>query len=322
MPKLRLSFSGLCTFVLDPPLSTFAFQESPSEPATLSSVTILLQRLTRSRQLSNHVNLRPEVLDQHFPLLEFNLKDQPKRKKTSTDRRADFHCLPDDLGNMTKGVCLLNGEDLTVFHEGDKTPLTFSTLRPANPTNPQLTEEEEKSLFWMVSLEDALPGNATLDPRLIETQPGSNQPILARIRLTEGTLKTRDLTDLPYTIGGSVAPSRLNRRIATAFEVEMDVQSPVEITMLANRNGAEAERRLVLVSADGGDLEVGIANMEIDRFIGFDPASAPRVEADFEVYADLLARPLERDQPRPFLRQAGFGNSSGQGVSGCAPSGG
>jgi hypothetical protein len=306
MPTLRLSLSGLCTFVFDPPL-----QETG---ATSRKLTILLQRLTRARPLSNRVNLQPEVLDQHFPLLDFNLRDLQEGS-----RKADFHCFPDAAGRMTRGVCLLNGEDLSILVDGVKTegrPLTFSLAEPANLDNPSPLEQE--SLFWMAALEDARPG-AALDRRLFETAPGSNQPILARVQVTEGRLKTRELTDLPFTVAGSVGATRLNRRIATAFELEMHFEKTVKIEMVANRNGRTTRSSLVLAPAGGGDLEAGIANMEIDRFIGMDPASGPRVEADFEVYSDLLANPPGRGEPRPFLRQAGAGISSGQGLSGCAP---
>lgn len=308
MPMLRLSFSGLCTLAFDPPL-----QETGT---TLTEVTVLLQRLTRARPLSNRVNLQPEVLDQHFPLLEFNLANL----RPESTRRADFHCFPDAEGRMTRGVCLLNGEDLTILREGvarQGSPIEFSKKEPVKLDDPSPVEQE--SLFWLASLEDALPGQAALKPKLLATPPGSNQPILARVRLTEGKLKTRELTDLPFTIGGSRNPSALNRRIATTFELEVYFQNTVAIQMVANRNGRTTSSRLVLASAGGEDVQVGIANIEINRFIGMDPASGPRVEADFEVHLDLLANPPGQGQPRPFLRSTSPGNSSGQGMSGCVP---
>ncbi|HEV2851557.1 MAG TPA: hypothetical protein VHC97_02020 [Thermoanaerobaculia bacterium] len=312
MSTLRLSFSGLCTFVFDPPLG--------GDGSARREATVLLQRLTRARALANQVNLQPEVIDQHFPLLEFNLADlQPE-----STRRADFHCFPDAAGRMTRGVCLLNGEDLTIGAEGRELAggLSFSRQAPKDLANPQLSEEEQASLFWMVTLEDAVPGNAALNPKLLGTDPGSNQPILARVKLTEGRLRTRELTDSPYTVAGSKGSSSLNRRVATAFELEVDCGSKVRIRMVSHRNGSKTERALVLAAAGGGDVEVGIANMEIDRYVGLDAAAGPRVEADFEVYSDLLANPPAKGEPRPFLSNVSPGNSSGMGgVSGCVPVG-
>src|SRR4051794_30630734 len=99
--QLRVSFSGLCLFDFDPPLS------GGVKP---TKANVLLQRLTRARPLSGPANAQPEALDQHFPLLAFNLADWSSK----STRRPDFHCLPDATGRMTKGVCLLNGEDVTL----------------------------------------------------------------------------------------------------------------------------------------------------------------------------------------------------------------
>ena len=108
-PQLRVSFSGLCLFDFNPPLSG---EVKPT------NAKVLLQRLTRARPLAQTVNAQPEVLDQHFPLLEFNLADW----SPSSTRKADFHCLPDATGKMTKGVCLLNGEDVTIHPDGAPEP--------------------------------------------------------------------------------------------------------------------------------------------------------------------------------------------------------
>src|SRR6476661_6751265 len=106
MPMLRITFSGLCTFIFDRPL-----RESPRP----SEVTVLLQRLTQARELKNRMSARTEILDQHFPLLSFFLTDYDGKAST---RFADVHCLPDANGRMTKGACLLNGEDLTILLDG------------------------------------------------------------------------------------------------------------------------------------------------------------------------------------------------------------
>ena len=322
MPTLRLSFSGLCTFVFDPPLDPFVFESGPKLPdAALTEATVLLQRLTRSRLLSNQVNLQNEVLDQHFPLLEFNLSDY----QADSTRSPNFHCSPavDADGRtkneMTRGVCLLNGEELTITGDGEALdPLRFARLKPAKPADPQVSEEERKSLFWMATLDDAVPG-AALNPTLLATSPASNQPILAKVHLTKGRLTTRELTDFAYTLATSGGTSNLNRRVATSFELEMEFQEKVTFNMVANRKGKTTNEQLVLAPKYGDTVQVGIVNMEIDRFIGLDPTTAPRVQADFEVYFDLLQEPIAQ---RPFLQLAARDNSSTQGgISSCAPSG-
>jgi hypothetical protein len=308
-PQLRVSFSGLCLFDFNPPLSG---EVKPT------NAKVLLQRLTRARPLSQVANAQPEVLDQHFPLLEFNLADW----SPSSTRKADFHCLPDATGKMTKGVCLLNGEDVTIHPDGAPEPQTsalrLSRSRPQEEIDPQSPEDRD-TLWWMATLDEVFPSNP-LDSRIRDTAPGSNQPILARVMLNQGYLKTRELTNSPCTIVGA-GPSSFNRRVATSFALEINCQSMVEIRMTAMRNGRRTASKLVLYSKDGADLEIGVSNMEIDRFIGMDPADGPRAQGDFATFANLLQNPIEG--PKPFLREASPGNSSGCcGRANCLVTGG
>jgi hypothetical protein len=308
-PQLRVSFSGLCLFVFNPPLS------GDVKP---TKANVLLQRLTRAQPLSQTTNAQPEVLDQHFPLLEFNLADW----SPSSTRKADFHCLPDAAGRMTKGVCLLNGEDVTIHPDGDPEPqepsLQLSRSQPRNSVDPQSPRDLD-TLWWMATLDEVFPDNP-LDSRIRDTAPGSNQPILARVLLNQGYLKTRELTNSPCTIVGA-EPSDFNRRVATSFELEIGCREMVEIRMTAVRNGKRTMSKLVLYAKDGADLEIGISNMEIDSFIGMDPADGPRAQGDFGTFANLLQNPIQG--PKPFLREAGPGGSSGCcGRANCLVTGG
>jgi len=303
-PQLHISFAGLCLFDFDPPL------KGSVKP---NQVRVLLQRLTRARPLSRLVNSRPEALDQHFPLLEFDLANW----NSASTRTADFHCFPDASGRMTKGVCLLNGEDLTIHSEGDPGPLRLSRSEPGDKVDPRSPQDLE-TLWWMATLDDVFPNNSLAD-RIRTTPPGSNQPILARITLNQGYLKTQELTNFPCTIVGS-GPSSFNRRVATAFEFEMDCQRTVEIEMTRFRNGKQTTSKLILNSVNGADLQIRILNMEIDRFIGMDPADGPRAQADFEIFADLLTAPIP--EPKPFLLESGPGGSTGCcGMANCFSAG-
>jgi len=306
-PKLNVTFSGLCLFAFNRPLrSNGNGNGNGNGTAKPTSAQVLLQRLTRARPLSRKINDQPEVLDQHFPLLEFNLENW---SSTST-RKADFHYRPDDSGRMTKGVCLLNGDDLTVHPDGKDEPkapeLQLSSSPPQKPVDP-LRGQSLNTLFWMVTLDDVFPNNP-LNPRIREVAPASNQPILARVTLNQGYLKTLELTNSPCTIVGA-GPSTLNRRVGISFGLEVSCQERVEIRMTAMRNGTTTTRNLVLVSRDGANIEVGISNMEIDRFIGMDPADGPRAQADFEVFSNLLTDPIRG--PKPFVLEASPGGSSG-----------
>jgi|GEM_PF-3946122 len=309
MTTLRIAFSGLCTFAFKDRL--IKGKEAPIQ----TEATVLLQRLTRARPLANVAGARTEILDQHFPLLEFNLADW----NGASTRNADVHYMPDVKGTMTKGACLLNGEDLTILVDGK--PMTggveVSTQKPLDPASAQMNQAERDSLWWMATLEDVFPDNPTIDPRILETPPGSNQPILARIRLCQGRLRTLALTDATCTIVAPT-PSSFNQRVATSFELSLEFNQTIEFKMVANRNGQRTERRLVFWGPNRGDLQIGIMNMEVDRVMGLDPASGPRPESDFAVYAELLDKQVKGI---PFLRQTSPGNPAGNSMSTCVPSG-
>ncbi|HEV7787313.1 MAG TPA: hypothetical protein VGQ28_18365 [Thermoanaerobaculia bacterium] len=313
MPTLRLSISGLCFFAFNRPLLKAKGNPVPT------AVTLLLQRLTRSRELSRVVNFENEILDQHFPLLEFDPDD---RDVASSTRGPDFLCAPDATGKMKKGVCLLFGDDLSFLIDGrpmrpDALSLTASP--PVNPNASQLTGADKETLWWMATLEDAFPGHGAINPIFKTDSPGPNQPILARIQLTEGQLRTVDLSDSTCTF---VPPgsATFNQRIATSFSLEVPFQNTVEIAATRPANGNLTRSRLVFSPSSGKDLQIEIKNMEIDSLIGLEKAYGPRPEADFETYADLLLSPPAAG--RSFLVQRSPGNPSGVGLSHCPPSGG
>jgi hypothetical protein len=311
MPTLRIKFSGLCTFVFDKQL-----KRGDGVP---SEATVLLQRLTRARQLSSKGGAKPEILDQHFPLLEFGLADYDP----ASTRMADVHRTPDSSGRMTKGTCLLIGEDLAILPDGRKLErhaLELSNTPPQDKAVSNLSRRERDSLWWMATLQDAFPTNFVINPSILTTPPASNQPILARVALTEGRLRTLELTEAACTI---VPPpdKDFNQRVATSFEFAIPFSSTVTIKTSAIRNGKAAESQLIFKPASGGDLQIEIMNMEINRLVGLDPANGPRAEADFGVYADLLKSPPDAKNV-PYLRQSSAGDPAGAPHSTCVPGAG
>ncbi len=313
MPTLRVKFSGLCTFIFDTRLKGKDGQPSDTKPR---EATVLLQRLTHARALTSKASAKPEILDQHFPLLEFSLADY----NPESTRKADVHCIPNSDGEMTKGICLLLGEDLSFLIDGqkmDRYALELSSHKPEVPSSPNLSRQDRDSLWWMATLTDVFP-DAEINPVILNTPPGSNQPILARVQLTEGRLRSLELTDSPCTIVPS-GPSKFNQRVATTFELAIPFSSTVAIRTVTNRNGRTTQGDLMLGPAKDGDLQIEIMNMEINRLVRMDPAYGPRAEADFGVYADLLKEPIPG--PVPFLRQVSVGDPAAAPSSTCAPSG-
>lgn len=299
MPTLRITFSGLCFFAFNRPLKGAG--PAPTE------ASVLLQRLTRSRAVRNGAG----ILDQHFPLLELDMADWDP----ASTRRVTFQRFPVlDPGNA-RGVLLLNGDDLTILPDGLPTKtdaLQLTRERPSDLSASSLTGQDKETMWWMATLEDAFPGKAGIDPIFVKNPPGPNHTILARVQLTDGKLATERLTDFSCTFAHP-ASSNFNQRVAMEFKWEISFQKKVEIAL-------GSTEKLVLSPANGKDVRIKIANMEIDPFLGIPPAYGPREEADFEVYMDLL--PSLSPGDRTFLSRVSPGTPAAGAVSSCVPAGG
>lgn len=315
MPTLKIRISGLCFFAFDHPLKS---KEGPLP----KRADLLLQKLTSARLLRNTIAGLPDVLEQHFPLLAFDLAD----RDAASTRTTDFAAHPGEDGQMTRGLCLLFGDDVTIRTDMDEGEgdgrLEFDLSRPANPASPELTDDEKSSLFWLPTLEDAFPGRGAVDPNLRNREPGANQAILARVRLSRGTLKTLELSDLPCRFVPPGSPT-FEQRVAIALCLEIPFQERVEFQIVRRAEGREETRVLRLKPpVQGGDLEVDIKNMEIDELIGVKRFYSRGTVADFEVYSELLAQPIVGANGPTYLMPRSPGNPAGTGGLGTCPPGG
>jgi hypothetical protein len=331
MPNLRVKISGLCIF---------AFNDSPKDGE--APVYLLLQKLTYARVLNSAPNQAYAALDQHFPLLVFNLTD----RDAASTRTTNFLAMPGTDGKqMTKGVCVLFGDDVKILPDGangapkngnknggNGTGLQFDRSAPKKTDNP--TPEELKSLYWMATLKDAYPADkdkptAEIDPVFYKNPPGANQAIATRVELRQGQLTTDpdQLTDQACTFVPPGNP-KFNRKIALSFNWDIPFKDKVVIQTTKRIAGRVEPSELVLTPSGhgNGDLEIEIKNMEIDELIGVGRSYSPRPEADFEVYADLLKDRSSRfPQGVPattYLRTVAPGNPAGVVHGTCPPAGG
>jgi hypothetical protein len=315
MPTLKIRISGLCFFAFDHPL------KSKDRPLP-KSAHLLLQKLTSARLLRNTIAGLPDVLEQHFPLLAFDLAD----RDAASTRATDFAAHPGEDGNMTRGLCLLFGDDVTIRPDGKEDQgdgsLEFDLSKPANPASPELTDAEKRSLFWLPTLEDAFPGRGAVASNLSQRKPGANQAILARVKLSRGTLKTLELSDVPCRFVPPGSPT-FEQRVAIALCLEIPFQEWVEFHVIRRAEGREQESFLRLKPpVPGGDLDVDIKNMEIDELIGVKRFYSRGTVADFEVYSELLAQPVMGANGPTYLMPRSPGNPAGTGGLGTCPPGG
>jgi hypothetical protein len=316
MPNLQITIAGLCTFAFNRPLK--ANNGPPPDEATL-----ILQKLTNAVRLQHKIGGVEDALDQHFPVLVYNLAD----RIAESTRVPDFLCQPDPLrhGEMTKGVCLLFGEDLAI--QPDDRPLKSKELRvsvkqPADKSKAPQNDDELASLSWIASLEDAFPDQkGKIKSVFYDFPPGTNQDILARVQLTEGRLRTLRLTEEPVVFV-PVGPKSFKQLITTHLRYELTFTNKIEFVMTRRDRNGESKRSLILAPSGGGDLQIEIQNMEIDSLIGIGPAYLRKLpEADFEVYARLV-NGLPAKGAVPHTHKIGPANSSGMGGSVCPPTSG
>ncbi|MBW8876737.1 MAG: hypothetical protein JF614_17375 [Acidobacteria bacterium] len=314
MPNLQIDISGLCVFAFDAEI-----KNGGSEP---TEATLLMPKLTQSRALRHVVNQKNETLDQHFPLLQFRLQDQDVDAST---RFPDFNCLPDDKGRMTTGCCLLHGDQVEILL--DDKPLSgeliLSSEEPKNKDRQTASEAEKASLWWMATLEDAFPAQkGKLKAAILQAGPAANQPILASVRLAQGSLRTAAATTERCSFD-PVGSKQFNQFVATRFLFAVEFQKKVELRITRRDDNGMRTSLLALKVPSDGNLQIGLKSIEIDSLIGIGSAYSEKLpEADFEIYAEL-AEGVSLDEPLPFPRRTGPAVSGGvSGGSVCPPTAG
>src|SRR5262245_20794527 len=89
--KLGIRISGLCALVPDRP-----FEQGPP-----SRVLLLMPNLVRARAVGKN---KAQVLDSHFPLIEFDMADLDP----TSQRKADL-----SRAETARGACLLLGQTVS-----------------------------------------------------------------------------------------------------------------------------------------------------------------------------------------------------------------
>jgi len=278
----RIHFSGLCAFIFDQPVKEGSGSSGEVPPLIKKEGLVLFRNLIRSRPLSpvpDDISRTPQFLDPHYPQLEFKMRD--------LDVAANER-VPDLVNTATgQGLCLLFGEDLTLRPDSkDAQPYSLTIPRsiPKDPENP--TTAEERSLWWVATLEDAFPGKGTLRKNLDKVSPNELGEIVARVRITQGDLFTseRSLRSCTFERPGSQV---FKQRVATQLTVEIpNIQSNIGIRMVKN-GFSKGARELILFPSDGIQVDIKIHNLEIDGFLGLPKDYQARPVADFEIHYQM-----------------------------------
>ena len=273
MPNLKITFSGLCAFVFD---KTFKDPKTPPTRATVLMPQLLLPRLLRARP-----NADPEVLDAHIPQLIFGMRNLA----------ATSPLKPDFTSSTGQCLTLLYSRELRILPDG-KAPTSPLSIDNGQPKN-LLTKvpEESNSLFWMVGLKDAFPASlGRVNPDLLQQPPSTNGRVIAKIAVDSGQLSTLEVSPFELSFEKPGDPN-FRRRIATKLLLEIPITSSA---VIAIKDGQGVEKQCQL-QANGGDIEVEISNLEIDRFLALPtdiiyPAKGSAT--DFQIFFEMSAVPI------------------------------
>jgi hypothetical protein len=254
-------------------------------------VILLLPNLVRSRLVGQNQN---QVLESHFPMLEFDLADLDP----TSPRKADL-----SRQESGRGACLLLGESVTFALETPGVQPTSFAFPTSNPSAGQLTatDADGDSLAWLARLSRAAP-NRRVDPILIDGifDASVQSRIISRIKLPKGRLRvsgrSKAVCRFEPTVDGD-QPYR--QQIATELALEIDnVEGPVAI--LTTNASTGAGRTVVLRPGRRREvLEIRLRNSELDDFLAVPLALAPAEVSDFDVFYDLVvpANGLRRRSP-------------------------
>ena len=303
MPKLTIQFYGLCMFVFNSSIKNGG--PRPTE------ARVLLPKLTRARQLRHVVNGRNEVLDQHFPFLELDLKN----RGSGSDRKLSF-LLPDsENGEMTKGVCLLFGDDIEIRPDGKKgSGLSVVKDAPRDRNWRTAKGDDRDTLWWLATLEDAFPNGGRVRKEFYQNEPGPNEAILTRVLLDVGKLRTDEVTDESCMFVHPGSPT-FSQPVATHLALDVDFERHVEIVMTRRENGEPQERKLVLVpQGDKMEIDQERRGRRDDRDRG--PVHRPAPGSGLRGVRRAVGRPSSGSAD-PIVRKIGPHNAAGNSGSVC-----
>lgn len=279
----RMILSGLMAVIPD---RTF---DTSLESA--DSVTILVPNLLKPRPLNNRRNGQQEILDPHFPILDFDLQN----RQASSTRPVDLST------NDGRGICHLETEKIEILPlPGLAQDFKLLTGVPNDVDNP--TPGEKRSLFWLVTMEQASPGNGALEPGLDAAPLNRKGRIITQVKLERGTLATHALSENSCRIE-PLDQNPLDRRVAASLQLLIE-NVPIHVALSMKKEGKPAQT-LFLAPPDGtSEVRVRLMSREFEH-IGLpeppEPDELDQPVADFEVFYDLV-KGFDREQGiRPFL---------------------
>lgn len=208
------------------------------------------------------------------------------------------------------GAWLLSNSELSLSPSTAQGKAAGETTSQGNPVALTLDTEELRAFHWVVKLKDLVGEEySQIDPVLL-TNGASDPRLAARLRLSEGHLRSRTL----FKVGDQIAPvafrsAAVSKEVAAAsdsamLEVEIDAQ---EVEIIATDSLSGHSRRMRLSPDEpGGVVEVALLNAPVSSYdpveVGQRSATSPKPGHHFELYYDLAQSPAPKQmRPIPHL---------------------
>ncbi len=212
------------------------------------------------------------------------------------------------------GAWMLN-DSLLDIQSAERSPRgKLSIHRNPGPRSRKLMpadRDQMEEFSWVARIGDIVPTAGTVDPDVLAEEPEKDL-IVARLNLTEGSLKTRSLIHLeekvrPFsfkTLKGK--PSKVPYSQALAHWVVAEIPLPDCSVTLTDKNfktGAERVMKLSPSDCDGGVIEMAILNIPESSYRPMEEGAQGQHEDfghHFEMYYELSnMRPPNKLRPVP-----------------------
>lgn len=290
----RMILSGLMVAV---PGRRFLF-------APADSMNILVPNLRRPRLLEPFSAEDPQILDPHFPFLEF-----PEGARLDSSTRQV------DLARPVAGrsLCHLAGEEIEILVPGLDRVFTMNTLRPVDLEEP--TPEEERSLFWIATVEEASPGKGLLKPDLLTAPLENDAPIATRLRFDTGHFCTHLLSTNVCRFEPQMDGDVMRRY---AIRLALEITGVPDRVTVSMKKGEVTQELHLAPRAGQTSLEIQLSNRELEDILNPNPSPAAvavrepgRPLADFHVFYDF-SRDFVAGEPRRFLQEVEIEGKDGE----------
>lgn len=304
-------------------LSAFAFDRSLKDRETPpKKAIVLLPNLLKPRLLSRTKEVfidgrsvqEPQVLDAHFPLLLF------KKDEVRANLQSD---LSDSNGYE---AFRLNETSIDFLPDGSGNTDLDLTLGAIDPSvDPSTNPANNRSLEWLVEVEEVAPGYGELEPSLLKHDPPSiASDLVTRVNLSGGTLEAGGWSLQPVMIHPAKADKTfVNRHIARQLVLVVKAESHVDLQMTRY---LKDPLRLSLTPQNPNDTDpvtIYIQNLECDMTLGPSTYIGLKPEADFEIFFRLSKNQISFPgiKPTPLVLTSVRGGSPFSGNSGMCPPG-